>query len=120
MQSSATTVDAYLAEVPDDRRDALLQLRSLCLEVMAGYDEAMAYGMPTYAKDGKIEVAFASQKHTINLYCLKESVVKGHPELLEGLSVGKGCIRFRRPQAMDFVRIRALLQATVDATDRPC
>ena len=46
MQSSATDVDAYLAEVPAERRHVLTAIRDLCRDLLSGYEEGMNYGMP--------------------------------------------------------------------------
>ena len=63
MQSRAADVDAYLDEVPPERRELLAKMRALCLETLAGHEESIAYGVPSYARDGEVEVAFASQKN---------------------------------------------------------
>ena len=113
MQSTAETVDAYIAEAPAERREALELLRRLCLDELHGYDEVMAYGMPGYVRDGKGEIAFASQKAYISVYVLRQAALDAGADRLDGLSVGKGCIRFRRPDQIDSDVIRALLRATV-------
>src|SRR3954468_24266006 len=112
MQSRATTVAAYLDEVPAARRAALTALRELCIETLAGYEEVMAYGGPCYKNDGVIEVGFASQKNFIALYVLKKGVVDAFRTELAGASIGKGCIRFSKPDKMDFAVIKRLLVAT--------
>ena len=68
MQSTAPNVDAYLAEVPAARRDVLTAIRQLCRDTLTGYEEEMDYGMPSYKRDGVIDVAFNSQKHYISIY----------------------------------------------------
>lgn len=120
MQSNAKDVTAYLQEAPADRQACLTRLRELCLEVLSGYDEAMEYGMPVYKKNGLAEVAFASQKNYISLYILKEEVIQANRALLKGLSVGKGCIRYPKPQKMDMDVIRKLLVDTAQLTTAPC
>jgi uncharacterized protein YdhG (YjbR/CyaY superfamily) len=109
MKSEATTVEGYLADVPEERRQALETLRTLCLDELAGYEEGMQYGMPSYSRDGStVEVAFASQRNYISLYVL-QSVIRANAHLLAGLSVGKGCIRFKRPDQIDPTVVRPLL-----------
>ncbi len=121
MKSKATTVEEYLAEVPEERRPALETLRGLCLDELTGYDEKMNYGMPSYSRDGvTVEVAFASQKNYISLHVLRESVLKANMHLLESLSVGKGCIRYKRPEQMDPKVIRKLLAGTAADTEPVC
>lgn len=46
MQSTAADVDAYLAEVPAERREVLAASRQLCRENLSGYAEGMDYGPP--------------------------------------------------------------------------
>ena len=49
MQSKATTVEEYLAELPADRREALQAIRSVILENLPkGIAEGMQYGMIGY------------------------------------------------------------------------
>lgn len=117
MKSKATTVEEYLAEAPEERRPALETLRELCRDELTGFDEEMNYGMPSYSRaGGAVEVAFASQKNYISLYVLRESVLKANLHLLDGLSVGKGCIRYRRPEQIDPEVVRKLLAGTAADT----
>ncbi|HEX5849057.1 MAG TPA: DUF1801 domain-containing protein [Rubrobacter sp.] len=117
MKSEATTVEEYLADVPDERRPALENLRALCLEELAGYEERIQYGMPSYSRDGSaVEVAFASQKNYISLYVMREGVTRANAELLDGLSVGKGCIRFKRPEQINPKVVRPLLSGVAADT----
>ncbi len=109
MQSKAKNVDAYLNEVPKERQDALNTLRNLCLEVLTGYEESMEYGMPSYKKTDEVEVAFASQKSYISLYILKQPVMDAHRDKFKGLNVGKGCIRYTKPEKIDFELVEKLL-----------
>jgi uncharacterized protein YdhG (YjbR/CyaY superfamily) len=106
------TVTEYISESPADRRDALDLLRRLCSEELSGFDEAISHGMPSYLRAGEIEVAFASQKSYVSLYILRRAALDANADRLAGLSVGKGCIRFRRPEQIDPTVVRALLRAT--------
>lgn len=121
MKSKAATVDEYLAEAPEERRPALETLRGLCLDELTGYEEGMRYGMPSYSRDGTtVEVAFASQKNYVSFYVLRESVLKANAHLLDGLSVGKGCIRYKRPEQIDPTVVRALLAGSATDTGPIC
>jgi uncharacterized protein YdhG (YjbR/CyaY superfamily) len=98
VRSDAATVTEYIADAPPARRDARTLLRELCHEELAGFDEEMRYGMPSYLRAGAVEVAFASQKAHIALYILRQAALAAGAEGLAGLSFGKGCIRFRCPE----------------------
>jgi len=90
MISKAPDVKTYVAEVPEERRAAIKKLRSLCRKTLAGYQECMEYGMPCYKQNGVIEVGFASQKQSINVYMLKREVVDEFRAALSTASIGKG------------------------------
>ena len=122
MQSSAKTVPAYLKEVPAERQAALKQLRDLCRSVLIGFKESMEYGMPGYSRNGVVEVGFASQKHFIALYILRTDVMNAHRYLLNvpGITLGKGCIRYSKPEKIDFKVVERMLKATVESTGDVC
>ncbi|WP_267246498.1 iron chaperone [Streptomyces sp. PR69] len=117
VQSAAEDVDGYLAEVADpDRLTALVRIRELCRTELAGHEEVMAYGMPAYRRSGgEPEVAFANQKQYISLYLLRPEVREAFAERLAGQDMGKGCLRFRRAERIDFGLVRDLLRAVAAA-----
>jgi uncharacterized protein YdhG (YjbR/CyaY superfamily) len=114
MASPDPAVDAYLAEVAGPRTAVTRELRDLCLEHLPGFTEVMRYGMPGYvrAPDAEGEIGFAAQKQYLSLYVLRTDVLAAHRERLAGLSVGKGCIRYRRPEQLDRAVVRSLLEMT--------
>ncbi|MFF2188285.1 iron chaperone [Streptomyces sp. NPDC058155] len=120
MQSKASDVEGYLTEVPQERRAVLDRLRQLCREELAGFDEVMAYGMPAYERDGASEIAFASQKQYISFYLMRGDVREAFEERLAGQDMGKGCLRFRRPESVDFDLLRDLLKATAARPGKIC
>jgi uncharacterized protein YdhG (YjbR/CyaY superfamily) len=111
MISQAADVASYIEEVPADRRAALEKLRSLCRQNLAGYQECMEYGMPGYKRNGSLELSFASQKPYIALY-VKPTVVDEFRGALRAASIGKSCIRFSKPEQIDFAVIAELLRRT--------
>lgn len=116
MQSDALTVDAYLASVPAERRACLTAIRDLCSKTLDGYEEKMGYGMPGYTKNGAAAMGFASQKHFIALYFGKVQVVEAFREELKkpGVSIGKSCIRYSKPEKVDLALVERILQATLE------
>ena len=118
MQSTATSVDEYLETVPPQRLAALTRLRELCAQTLEGYRESMEYGGPCYSKNGVIEVGFMSQKQYISFYVLKKDVVDKYRDQLK--DAGKGCIRYRRPEQIDFDLVERLLRGTVESSGKIC
>lgn len=83
MQSTATTVNAYLDELPEERKDAFLKLRQSILDnIPTGFEEQSSYGMIGYLVPHSIYangyhcnpklplpfIAIASQKNFIAFY----------------------------------------------------
>ncbi|MDF3128502.1 DUF1801 domain-containing protein [Kiritimatiellaeota bacterium B1221] len=91
-------VDAYLAGIPELRRQRLQAFRCAVHINLPGVKETMTYKMPGFEREGRW-VAMANQKQYLAIYfCsaeLVEPVRKAHPEL----SIGVGCVRVKDRQA---------------------
>ncbi|MEU0372291.1 DUF1801 domain-containing protein [Streptomyces sp. NPDC006283] len=122
-QTPAADVDSYLAGIVDiagDRGRALARLRALCQAELTGFSETIAYGMPTYTRDGAAEISFANQKQYISFYLMRSDVAEAFADRLAGQDMGKGCIRFRKPDKIDYELIRDLLAAVAAAPGKIC
>ena len=119
MQSKATTVEKYLAELSADRRAALEAVRKVILKNLdKDYEEGMSYGMIGYYIPHRLFpqgyhcdpsqplpfAGLASQKNHMSVYlmcCYGESPLKDWFEQTwaktgKKLDMGKSCIRFKR------------------------
>jgi uncharacterized protein YdhG (YjbR/CyaY superfamily) len=85
-------------------------------------EETMDYGGPCYKRNGEVEVGFASQKHFIGLYVLRTDVMNAHIHLVvgQGISHGKGCIRYSKPERIDFGVVESMLRATQESMGPIC
>jgi uncharacterized protein YdhG (YjbR/CyaY superfamily) len=120
MQSKVTNVDAYVDEAPTERRAALNRLRVLCLKTFPNVDEGIDYGMVVYKRDGVMRVAFASQKNYISVYGLGAAIVDRHRAEFKGIEPGKGCIKYRKPEAIDFALIEKMMIESRDSGHIGC
>lgn len=116
MRSDAATVDGYLESMPEDRREAILEVREVVLANLPdGYEEAMNWGMityqvplktypDTYNKEPLMYAALASQKNHMAVYLTGVYTSDGDRTAFEEeyratgkrLDMGKSCVRFRR------------------------
>jgi uncharacterized protein YdhG (YjbR/CyaY superfamily) len=134
MQSKATSVEAYLAELPEERKGPMEQLREVILKnIPAGFQEGISYGMlgfvvphsiysPGYHCDPKLPLPFvsiASQKNAISLYhmgiyadsALLEWFINAYPKHCKSkLDMGKSCIRFKKMDQIPYALIGELMQ----------
>src|SRR5580704_19070514 len=119
MTSKAADVATYIKELPADRRAAMEKLRRLCRQNLKGYEECMEYGMPGYKRNGALELSFASQKQYIALY-MKPDVVNEFRGVLKAASIGKSCVRFSKPEQIDFATIAEMLRRTEETAGCSC
>ncbi len=116
MQSDAATVDDYLAELPEDRREAIATVRRAVVEHLPeGYEEGMYFGMigwyvplerypGTYNGQPLALASLANQKRHMALYlnCVYADggeASRFHERWGESgkkLDMGKSCVRFRK------------------------
>jgi uncharacterized protein YdhG (YjbR/CyaY superfamily) len=106
-------VDAYLAKLAPDRREALERLRAMVFETVPNVQETMQYGMPTYEQNGSVVCAFASQKNYISAY-MDTAMVEKHKSDL-GADCGKSCVRFKRLNDQLAGTLRTILRETVQS-----
>lgn len=120
VQSKAATVDDWLGEVEPGRADCLARIRASALANLSGHVESMRYGMPTYSRDGRDPAfAFNSQKQYISLY-VSPRVHALHAAALKGVDTGKSCIRFRKPEQVDFALLDQMLRDTARMGEASC
>jgi hypothetical protein len=67
-----------------------------------------------------VEVSFAKQARYLSLYILKKPVLDAHRAELAGLSVGKGCVRYRLLEQVDWDIVALLLADTCKSSDAVC
>lgn len=133
MIKEGTTPEQLIANAPEERKEAISQLRNTILDKLPdGFEECINYGMISYVVphsvypagyhcDPKLPLpflSFASQKNFIALYHMG---LYADPELLDWfvseyqkvsktkLDMGKSCIRFKKPEQIPFELIGQLV-----------
>ncbi|HJM88132.1 MAG TPA: DUF1801 domain-containing protein [Dehalococcoidia bacterium] len=128
MRSEAQSVDAYLAELPADRREEVALMRQLVLDNLPpGYEEAMGFGMisyeiplatypETYNRKPLMYAALASQKRHISIYLMSiyaqpdaaDTFEQAYRATGKRYDAGKACVRFR---TLDDVPLNLIAEA---------
>ncbi len=101
-----TTVEEYLAALPDDRRVVLEELRATIRAAAPEATETIAYQMPAFRSHGdRFLVSYAAFKSHSSLFPASGAVVEALGEELTPWLSGKGTIRFPvdRPIPLDLV-----------------
>jgi len=132
MQIKADSPEQYLEQLPEDRQEAIIKLRKVILDHLPeGFVETISYGMIGYVIphtiypngyhcDQSLPLPFmsiASQKNYIAVYHMG---IYGNQDLLNWFireypkysktkpDMGKGCIRFRKMDAIPYELIGEL------------
>lgn len=133
VSSKASTPEAYLAELPPERREVISAVRDLVNQHMPnGYEESMAWGMvtwsiplsrypTTYNKQPLSYVALAAQKNYSALYLMNVAADSVFENRLredyaargKKLDMGKCCLRFKTLEELP----QALIGEIVGSTD---
>jgi uncharacterized protein YdhG (YjbR/CyaY superfamily) len=101
-----TTVDEYLATLPDDRRAAMEELRRAIRAAAQHAEEVITYKMPGFRTHGRFLVSYDAYKRHYSLFPASEAVIAGLGDEIAPYLAGRGTIRFPadRPIPMDLVR----------------
>jgi uncharacterized protein YdhG (YjbR/CyaY superfamily) len=87
-------IDATLAALPADQRDALQTLRQTIAAAAPEAAEAISYGMPAFRYRGRALVSYAAFKAHCSLFPMSSSLIEGHRAELSGFATAKGTLRF--------------------------
>jgi uncharacterized protein YdhG (YjbR/CyaY superfamily) len=92
--ASVASVDAYLADLADDRRAALETLRQTIKAAAPEATETIAYDMPAFRMNGHFLVSYAAFKNHYSLFPASGAVIEAIGRELTPYLVGSGTIRF--------------------------
>ena len=131
VQSDATTVEEYLADLPDDRRSDLEAVRQVVLENLpAGFEETVQFGMlsyvvplerypTTYNGQALSVVGLANQKRHMAIYLMgvygdagTEAFLRERWPTDKKLDMGKSCLRFKQLDDLDLDLIGEVIART--------
>ena len=89
-----TTVDEYMATLPDDRRGPMNDLREAIRAGAPEATEVISYKMPAFRSHGQFLVSYDAFKQHYSLFPASDGVVKGLGDEITPYLAGKGTIRF--------------------------
>jgi len=132
MRSEATSVDDYLSELPDDRREAIEAVRAVIVENLPeGIVETMNWGMiayeiplerypDTYNGQPLLFAALASQKRHMAVYLhsiyvdeeTRDRFESAYRDTGKRMDIGASCVRFRRLEDLPLDLIGEAIAAT--------
>jgi len=106
-----TTVDAYLAAVPEPARSTLNKIRATIRPVVpAEATEGISYGIPTFKYNGSLVWYAAFSKHC-SLFPVSLAVIKAFKNELKDFPTSKGTIHFPVDKPLPAALVKEIVKA---------
>jgi uncharacterized protein YdhG (YjbR/CyaY superfamily) len=112
--SAPSSVDDYLAEVPEGPRAALEKLRETIKAAAPEATESIAYGMPAFRQRGRFLVSYAAYKHHCSLYPASKAVMEELGDELKPYFSGKGTIRFQADEPLPAALVKRIVEICLE------
>ena len=115
MLYDAATPSDYIEQLDDDwRRETLLGIRAIIKRQTPPLEERIHYKMLGFAAGDRYVFHLNAQRGYVSLYVGDVSRIDPSGELLRGLNIGKGCIRFTKSKRIAETRIDEFIALTLD------
>lgn len=97
MQYEVSNPTEYIAALDEDwRKEKLESIRTIIKKVAPNLKEGINYKMLSYADDRGPAFHLNAQANYVSFYVGDAKKVDPTGELLKGIDVGKGCVRFKK------------------------
>lgn len=113
MARGPLTVDAYLADLSDDKRAALEKVRRAIKAAAPKAEECISYRLPAFHLNGRTLVAYGATASHCAFYPMSSSTVEACKDHLEGYETTKGTVRFQADHPLPAALVRKLVKARV-------
>jgi uncharacterized protein YdhG (YjbR/CyaY superfamily) len=111
--SKPTTVDEYLAAVPEPAQTTLRQVQATIRSIVpAATTEKISYGMPTFHYLGAL-VGFAAFNNHCSFFPYSAALVQEFAADLKKYETAKGTIRFPKDKPLSATLLKKLVKARI-------
>ena len=111
--SAPTSVEDYLAALPEESRAALEKLRKTIKAAAPEATETISYQMPAFKDHGRLLVSYAAFKNHCSLFPMSMRVIETHREELKPYYAGKGTIHFHADEPLPDALVQKLVKARI-------
>jgi uncharacterized protein YdhG (YjbR/CyaY superfamily) len=114
---ASSRIDATIAVLPSDVRDALQALRETIAAAAPEAVEAISYGMPAFRYRGRALVSYAAFKSHCSLFPMSGTVLDAHRAELTGFVTAKGTVQFTPAHRLPTSLVVAIVHERMMETD---
>jgi uncharacterized protein YdhG (YjbR/CyaY superfamily) len=111
--AAPSSVEEYLAGLPDDSRTVLENLRGTIKSVVPEATETIRYQMPAFKFRGRMLVYYAAFKEHCSLFPATAAVVDALGDELRPHISGKGTIRFTPDRPLSPRLVKRIVEARI-------
>jgi uncharacterized protein YdhG (YjbR/CyaY superfamily) len=115
--AAPTSVEGYLAALPDGPRAALQTLRAAIRTAAPDATESISYQMPTFKLRGRFLVSYAAFKEHYSLFPASEAVKEALGDELKPHLSGKATIRFRANEPIPVALVKKIVKVRIEETN---
>jgi uncharacterized protein YdhG (YjbR/CyaY superfamily) len=115
--AGSASVDEYLANLPEESRAVLEQLRETIKAAAPDAVETISYQMPAFKLDGRFLVSYAAFKSHCSLFPASRRVLEAHGEELKPYFSGKGTIRFTTDKPLPTALVRKIVKVRIEENE---
>ena len=109
----AQSTDEYLAQLPDDQRAALENLRKSIKAAAPKAEEGISYGLPAFRLHGRRLVCFGATKSHCAFYPMSSATIADHKKELAAYDTSTGTIRFKPDEPLPAALVKKLVKARI-------
>lgn len=106
-------VEAFLATLSPERRDALEDLRRKIRAAAPDATETIGYGVPAFKLRGRPLVSYGAGKEHCSFYVQSPAVMEAHAAQLAGYRSSKGTVHFTPDAPLPDDIVTSLVQARI-------
>jgi uncharacterized protein YdhG (YjbR/CyaY superfamily) len=112
--AAPTSVEDYLAALPEEQRTALEKLRKTIKAAAPKATETISYQMPAFKQDGRFLVSYAAFKDHCSLFPASEAVMEALGKELKPYFSGKGTLRFTPDKPIPVALVKKIVKARIE------
>jgi uncharacterized protein YdhG (YjbR/CyaY superfamily) len=114
---TSADVDTFLAGLPEEKREALEDLRRVIAAAAPDAEEGISYGVPAFKYRSRPLVSFGAGKDHCSFYVQSPAVMEAHRNELAGYDTAKGTVRFTPDKPLPADLVTKLVEARMAETD---
>jgi uncharacterized protein YdhG (YjbR/CyaY superfamily) len=109
-----TSVEDYLAALPEGQRVVLEELRKTIRAAAPEAIETISYQMPAFKEQGRFLVSYAAFKDHCSFFPASNAVIEALGEELKPYFSGKGTLRFTADKPLPAALVKKIVKARIE------